>query len=195
MIGDSISLGMESQVFSLLDDVLESYHNPGNADNSNVGAHSISAWLTDDPTIWSVISFQFGLHDLAIDQERLTISDYTTLLTEITRTIKKLAPQAKLLFPTTTPVPTNLTDPSSTMVAPPRYDTDVQAFNKAAVAVMKDEGVPVLDLYTFVHQHCTKPGEKNYESCDWQLPRNVHYEPMGWTALAGEMASAVRKLL
>lgn len=97
---------------------------------------------------------------------------------------------------TTTPVPTNASDPSSSLVNPPRFDVDVQKFNAAAQKVMSTEHVPVLDLYTFVHSHCTKQGHtKNYQSCDWQLPNNVHFEAAGWTALATKMANAVRKLL
>ena len=118
------------------------------------------------------------------------------MLRNITLTLKAYAPEAKLLFITTTPVPTNATDPESSLVNPPRFDTDVQAFNAAAEKLMGAENVPVLDLYTFVHSHCTKRGQtKNYQSCDWQLPNNVHFEPAGWTALATEVASRVRKLL
>ena len=143
-----------------------------------------------------VITFQFGLHGLARDQERLTVSDYSLLLSNITLTLKANAPGAKLLFVTTTPVPTNATDALSSLVNPPRFDTDVQSFNAAATKVMAAENVPVLDLYTFVHSHCTKQGQtKNYQSCDWQLPNNVHFEPAGWSALAAKVASGVRRLL
>lgn len=149
-------------------------------------------------TCWAeqVITFQFGLHGLARDQERLTVSDYSLLLRNITATLKENAPMAKLLFITTTPVPTNATDPLSSLVNPPRFDTDVQSFNAAAEKVMRAEHVPVLDLYTFVHSHCTNQGQtKNYQSCDWQLPNNVHFQPAGWAALATKVSSGVRELI
>eukprot|EP01043_Picozoa_sp_COSAG02_P027092 COSAG02_NODE_1581_length_11839_cov_9.055451_5_plen_153_part_00 len=143
-----------------------------------------------------VITFQFGLHGLARDQERLTVRDYSLLLRNITLTLKAHAHGAKLLFVTTTPVPTNATDPMSSLVNPPRFDTDVQDFNAAAKKVMGAENVPYLDLYTFVHSHCTRQGQtKDYENCDWQLPNNVHFTPAGWTALATKVATAVQKLL
>ena len=118
------------------------------------------------------------------------------MLRNITLTLKAHAQDAKLLFVTTTPVPTNATDPLSSLVNPPRFDTEVQSFNAAAVTVMGAENVPVLDLYTFVHSHCTHQGRTtNYQRCDWQLPNNVHFEPIGWTALATKVASGVRKLM
>jgi hypothetical protein len=56
MIGDSVSLGMKQQVFDMLKAKLESYHSPGNADNANVGAHSVRTWLQTSPpgTKWDV---------------------------------------------------------------------------------------------------------------------------------------------
>ena len=58
MIGDSVSLGMKQQVFDMLKDKMESYHSPGNADNANVGAHSVRRWLETSPpgTKWDVRS-------------------------------------------------------------------------------------------------------------------------------------------
>jgi hypothetical protein len=153
-----------------------------------------------------VITFQFGLHGLAKDQELLTVDEYglafacdlsvgikslgvisscphlghprcahgqangrcfvptlfrySTLLGQITKAIQQhgQSHSAKVLFATTTPVPTNLTDPTSSLVNPPRFDRDVQAFNAAAKRVMQEHSVPVLDLYNFVHSHCVKPG-------------------------------------
>ena len=89
-----------------------------------------------------------------------TLFRYSTLLGQITKVIQRhgQSHSAKLLFATTTPVPTNLTDPTSSLVNPPRFDRDVQAFNAAAKRVMQEHSVPVLDLYDFVHSHCVKPG-------------------------------------
>ena len=90
------------------------------------------------------------------------------------------------------PDPNNKTS----LVMPPRFDTDVQAFNAAASKVLAKENVPVHDLYSVVHNHCAGgPPPKSYASCDWQLPNNVHYKPAGWKALANDVASAVRKLV
>jgi acyl-CoA thioesterase-1 len=197
MIGDSISIGMHSHVFTALADVLQSYHNEGNANNANYGAHGVSAWLTSKPpgAQWKVITYNFGLHGLAKDQELITVAEYSSLLRQITKVLKRTG--AKLLFINTTPVPTN-PDPNNktSLVMPPRFDTDVQAFNIAAATIMAAESVPIHDLYSVVHNHCAGgPPPKSYASCDWQLPNNVHYKAAGWKALANDVASAVRKLV
>jgi lysophospholipase L1-like esterase len=197
MIGDSISIGMHSHVFTALADVLQGYHNEGNANNANYGAHGVGTWLTSKPpgAKWNIITYNFGLHGLAKDQELITVAEYSALLRQITKTLKQTG--AKLLFINTTPVPTN-PDPSNktSLVMPPRFDTDVQAFNAAAATVLAAESVPIHDLYSVVHNHCAGgPPPKNYASCDWQLPNNVHYKPAGWKALADDVASAVRKLV
>jgi hypothetical protein len=46
-------------------------HNPTNAANVWWGAHCLDYWLSDSPARWDVITFQFGLHDLALDNERV----------------------------------------------------------------------------------------------------------------------------
>ena len=64
-------------------------HNPGNGDNSNYGSHCVREWvplplpgslgrheraaaLTVGPH-YDVIAFQFGLHDIAYDEERVSV--------------------------------------------------------------------------------------------------------------------------
>eukprot|EP01052_Picozoa_sp_SAG31_P007617 SAG31_NODE_366_length_16817_cov_17.317921_10_plen_277_part_00 len=68
MIGDSISMGCVS---SGLPNVSASHgiqlvHSPGNAANVWWGAHCLDGWI-GDASRWDVITFQFGLHDLALD--------------------------------------------------------------------------------------------------------------------------------
>ena len=76
VIGDSISLGLTPDLNDLLDKGVgwELTHNPGNAASSNLGAHCIDQWLAG--RTWDVISFQFGLHDLAFDTERISVDEY-----------------------------------------------------------------------------------------------------------------------
>ena len=82
MIGDSISIGMHTRVFAALADVLQGFHNAGNANNANFGAHGVGTWLTSQPAgaKWSVITYNFGLHGLAKDQELITVAEYSALL-------------------------------------------------------------------------------------------------------------------
>jgi hypothetical protein len=109
VIGDSISTGMQPDLAALLKPsgwLLS--HNPGNGDNTNYGAHCVPAWTSAAGPIYDVISFQFGLHDIAYDEERLSVQQYSALLTNITAHLIALqrAHGTKLLWVRTTPVPT-----------------------------------------------------------------------------------------
>ena len=70
MIGDSITGGCMSNGLPTVaagHDV-QVTHSPGNAANVWWGAHCLDKWL-GNASRWDVITFQFGLHDLALDNE------------------------------------------------------------------------------------------------------------------------------
>jgi hypothetical protein len=204
MIGDSISLGMHSLVFDqLAASGLQSTHSPGNAASANLGAHCIGSWLQATTRKWAKISFQFGLHDIAFDVERISVEQYSMLLTNITKTLADLQRRdgTKLLWVKTTPVPTvptySVTGPCHTTAKclnPPRFDSDVVLYNAAADKVMalanaNGAKIKTLNLYSFVLEKC---GGTGYSNCTgFQLPANVHYTSEGWAALAKVMSAAV----
>ena len=107
-------------------------HSPGNAASSNLGAHCIPAWVVPAARRFDVISFQFGLHDLGFDTERISVEQYSSLLTEITAFLVDVQKrhQTKLLWVKTTPVPTvpvygiDCND-THKCLNPPRFDKDV----------------------------------------------------------------------
>lgn len=221
VIGDSISEGMESKLAGLLKpDGWSLQHNPGNGDNTNYGAHCVPVWValgqsavalparsspsvegssgaTDDP--FDVISFQFGLHDIAWDEERLRLPQYVALLTNITSHLVAVQRRhgTKLLWVKTTPVPTvpaygvGCNGSATVCLNPARFDADVVLYNAAAdtvmaAAVARGAKIATADLYSFVLGRCG--GKPGYASCPgFQLPNNVHFTPEGWSALAGEM--------
>jgi hypothetical protein len=161
----------------------------------------MSGWVTT--STWDLISFQFGLHDIAFDVERISVQQYTKLLTNATAqlvAVQKLH-GTKLLWVKTTPVPTVPTysaagpcNQTSKCLNPPRFDSDVVLYNAAADAVMagfNSQGAQIatLDLYTFVLEKC---GGAGYSNCTgFQLPQNVHFTSQGWAALGGVMSEAV----
>eukprot|EP01052_Picozoa_sp_SAG31_P009820 SAG31_NODE_525_length_14489_cov_3.693815_8_plen_416_part_00 len=207
VIGDSISLGMNSDLRELVSaDGWQLTHSPGNAASSNLGAHCVDSWVQPSTRKWDVISFQFGLHDLGYDTERISVQQYSTLLTQITHALASVqkAHGTKLLWVKTTPVPTVPTysvagpcNQTSECLNPPRYDDDVVLYNTAADAVIMKANasgakIVTADLYSFVLKKC---GGKGYVHCDgFQLPMNVHYTAAGWKALAAEMHSILKTL-
>eukprot|EP01079_Euglenida_sp_SAG-EU17-18_P007978 gene7978-1424_t len=152
VIGDSISLGYFASLkanisqSSLLVDVV---HAPGNCDNTNWGRRCLAGWLGPDPGRWDLVSMNWGLHDLAHpDNEHLEASPasalrehalvgtYAKLLSDILNSVKALAPEAKTVWATTTPVPTDPPpDPKSgksCALIPGRLEQDVISYNVAA---------------------------------------------------------------
>jgi hypothetical protein len=206
VIGDSISMGMNSYLSAdVAQDGWHLTHNPGNAASSNLGAHCVESWANTGFK-WDVISFQFGLHDLGYDTERISVEQYTALLTNITMKLVGVQKShgTKLLWVKTTPVPTvpmySVNGPcnqTSKCLNPPRYDADVVLYNAAADTVMAKANaagasIKTADLYSFVLKRC---GGKGYAHCDgFQLPMNVHYTADGWTALAAQMHSILKSL-
>lgn len=205
MIGDSISLGMRSDLSAIVAQRGWSLtHNPGNAASSNLGMHCLEEWITPDRT-WNIISFNFGLHDLGFDTERISVEQYTELIKNITSRLVAVQKKTgcKLLWVDTTPVPTvSVYGPScndtSRCLNPPRFDADVVLYNAAAAEVMADANaagaqIETADLYSFVLVRC---GGKGFAHCDgFQLPMNVHYTAEGWAALAKELSSILFKTM
>merc|ERR1719499_2977102 len=58
----------------------------GNAGSTNRAAHCVKSWLQNYPPVdrsWDVISFNFGLHDVARTTEHLTVEEYARQFAKI----------------------------------------------------------------------------------------------------------------
>ena len=85
---------------------------------------------------------------------------------------------AKLIWVTTTPVPTG-------KLSPKRERTDVPLYNDAAAHTLQGKVDRVCDLYTAV-----LPRE-----AELQLKENVHFTPAGYDFLAQQVAASIEALL
>lgn len=173
LIGDSISMGYTVPVRELLKGKANVHRIGENAGPTSNGIAKLNSWLGTFE--WDVIHFNFGLHDLKImegGRHQVEIAEYEKNLRAMVSRLK--ATGAKLIFATTTPVPEG-------KVNPPRNPSDVAAYNAAAVAVMKESGVEVNDLYEFA-----LPRLKEI-----QRPVNVHYTEKGSAALAERVAAVI----
>ena len=169
------------------------FHAPGNNDNTNWGQRCVSGWLGPDPLRWDVVSFNFGLHDLAHpDNEHLSVETYSLLLGRVVDQLASLAPNATLLWVTTTPVPTDPPpDPEtnkSCVLIPGRIETDVLEYNAAALEVVTGRVHGVCDLHGVVTDHC---GE-GYKTCDIAQCAGPHFVGDGFPMLGRAMAQCVR---
>lgn len=143
LIGDSITNGYLSQVRTALAGKanIDAWITPTTqADKSLPG--TLEAILTQQK--YSIIHFNLGLHGW--QKGRIPEGQFEPLTHTLVQSLKKSAPQAKLIWATITPVtvkgePTKLN---------PEIQPTIEAHNAMALKVMKEEGVAINDLSTLM---------------------------------------------
>lgn len=124
----------------------------------------VDPWSFD----WDVIHFNVGLHDVKYSRngqldkksgkQVTSVDDYAKNLEAIIAYLKQFAPDAKLIFATTTPVPKG---------ANGRFAGDAVKYNKVALSVLKlHPEIAINDLYSLC-----KPNQEKW----WSKPADVHY--------------------
>lgn len=180
LIGDSISIGYTRAVRRELAGRANVVRPNENCGPTAFGLIRIDEWLGAGP--WAVIHFNFGLHDLkyldaegnyivpkAGDAPLASPEQYAANLRRLVARLQRTG--AKLVFATTTPVP----EGTGTRIA-----GSERAYNDAALAVMREAGVPIDDLWAFTSAHPAL-----------QKPQNVHFTPEGDEALARVVTAAI----
>jgi hypothetical protein len=123
---------------------------------------------------FDVVHFNNGLHGWGYTED-----EYAGALPELVAAVRKGAPDAKLVWATTTPV----RQPDKLDALSPRTDR-VIARNKVAAGVMEREKVATHDLFALVRD---KP--------EWYAKDGTHFNPKGTDAQAEQVAKAVAALL
>ncbi len=162
---------------------------PENCSGTTKGIANISRWLSDHGGNFDVITFNFGMHDLKrVDPvtrksssnpdhpHQADPSKYEKQLREIVDKLK--ATRAKLTFSTTMPCPRGASGPY-------RTPEDVDVYNEVAVRVMRENGIPISDLFAFV-----KPRME-----ELLRPANVHLNEYGQEVVGRHIADNLRNLL
>lgn len=177
LIGDSISMGYTLGVRAKLAGKANVHRVLENGGPTINGIAKVDTWLGDRQ--WDLVHVNFGLHDLKREDgqtRQVPPEDYERHLREIVRKLK--AKSRHVIWASTTPVPEG-------KVSPHRVPADVPLYNAIAARVMRDERVPVNDLYAFTMPHLAT----------WQRPVNVHFIEAGSEALASQVAAIVAKTL
>lgn len=117
--------------------------------------------------VYSVIHFNLGLHG--------DVADVRTGLPDVIATLKRYAPNAKLIWATTTPCQKKDDAP----------DADVIEKNKVAAAIIAKASIVVDDLYTLVAKHPTKLWDGG----------GVHYTAEGTAIQSKQVAQSIMPLL
>ena len=184
IIGDSISIGYTREVRQHFAGRANVHRPPDNCGPTVFGLEQIDGWLGAGR--WDVIYFNFGLHDLKFldakgnyivpgPQDRPLASpvQYEANLRQIVDRLRRTG--ARLIFATTTPVPAGTVG---------RVEGSELAYNAAATAVMRENGVTVDDLHAFA---LARP--------QLRRPKNVHFTLEGWVALADHVAATIDTVL
>ena len=195
--GDSISMGYTSTVQEALKgkaNVYRLYCNGGDSGSfieKMTKMHNIMCDKNLDghwDFQWDAILFNVGLHDLKyyangrLDKKNgkqvNSVAQYSKNLKGIIAYLKRLAPKAKLIYTTTTPVPENSRG---------RVAGDAVKYNAAALEVLKDyPEVVVNDLYSF-----TKPNQPK-----WAVrPGDEHFNKAGRRAQGLECAKVIENAI
>ncbi len=184
LIGDSISEGYTLPVRERLRGRMNVHHPAENCRATDLGLVHLDRWLGSGH--WDVIHFNFGLHDLihhvttgpgdpiAAGTVRVSLPQYESNLRDLVRRLR--ATGAKLIFATTTPVPAGTIG---------RVEGEERAYNEVARRVMRENEIPIDDLWSFV-----RPRQALI-----QHPADVHYTPEGYEQIADAVAASIIQAL
>ena len=129
-----------------------------------------------------VVHWNNGLWDalhLLGDEALTPIEVYPIFLRKVYQRIRRVFPNAKVIFALSTPVEEDMANPDFI-----RYNAEIEEYNRAAAACMAELGVTVNDLYTVA-----KPLGREYRA-DW-----VHYNNAGCDVLAEAVVKAIQAQL
>ncbi len=149
LLGDSIRMYTENKVREFLGEEYEMYSPEDNCKFSTLTLNSLQAWLKDVP-LPQIIHWNNGLWDTARVYEEdgcFTSPElYEMNLRRILRELKKTG--AKIIFATTTPTDPKKAEKREGMSV--HYIQDIIEYNKIALKVMAENGIPVNDLFAVV---------------------------------------------
>ena len=174
LVGDSIVRGYYGVVEKEL------------GDRAYCARYTTSAFLTNPDYLamleillkryhFDVIHLNNGLHGWDYDSQA-----YASGFPRLFDLLKRLAPDARLIWATTTPV--RRKDDLTKLDA--KLTRQVQERNRIAVAFMKKHGVPIDDLYSLVVDH------PEYSRDD-----GVHFNAAGYQVLGKQVAKVIREAL
>jgi lysophospholipase L1-like esterase len=181
LIGDSVSMWYTPPVRERLKGIANVHRPPVNCHTSRQILAELDGYLGDKK--WDAIHFNCGGHDFSYrnnvtyappPEGKITVplDEYQKNLRLIVARLKKTG--AKLIWASTTPMS------EAYMQKGYRLEKDLFAYNAAAAAVMKEEGVPINDLYALAKPNAEK-----------LLKDGVHFTPEGSEFLAKAVAAAV----
>ena len=187
LIGDSISMGYTIPTRKLLEGQANVHRIPTNGGPTINGLKHIDQWLGDGK--WAVIHFNFGLHDAKLPPEGIRHAPPDVYEKNLRAIVSRLkATGAKLIWATTTPVPTG------GVLAPDRRFGSVDQYNGIAKQVMAENGVAVDDLNAAATPRMNEILIRRTDA-QGKVHWDLHYTPEGYALLAKQVAGSIEQVL
>ena len=169
LIGDSVSRGYTLAARKALAGKANVHRAPANCGPTATALKKLDVWLGKGD--WDLIHFNFGIHD-----RRTPAADYESRLETIVERLKNTG--AKLVWASSTPIPADWKEG-------PEIKTLLEEKNEIAARVMKQNGVEIDDLFTFITPHLP----------DTQNPKDVHFNSKGYDMLGKQVAQQIEASL
>ena len=192
LIGDSICMGYRPLVKQRLEDKVNVIGIDDNGGDSSNLLKNLDEWIINRNA--DLIHFNCGLHDLRVDpktgnyQQPLDI--YKTNLQKIVQRLKEKT-NAKLVWATSTPV---IDERHNAVKEFHRYERDVEAYNKAATAIMKEAGIVIDDLFSIIMTSVARRNvSDDIEIC--LMPDGVHATEHGNNLLTNAVINCILRKL
>ena len=161
------------------------------------GAACVKTWVGAEK--WDVVTMNFGIHDCCPGGDGrpagadVPLADYIKNLGIIYETASQaLAPGGKIVWVTTTPVPTGMSVSSTCGISGAAFNTCVDDYSDAALKLLGlKPDVIVADLHNAVLDVCGA----GYKTCNLQRWGDVHFTDAGKQFCAVVVAKNVAPLL
>jgi lysophospholipase L1-like esterase len=173
LIGDSITRGYGPQVEA---DLKGKAYVGRMATSKSLGDPALlqEVALVLQEQAFDVIHFNNGMHGAGYSEE-----EYAAALPALLATLRRYAPNAKLIWASTTDVRQR----NHPETVDPKTDRIVQR-NRAAAAIVQQENIPIDDLFSLVRGHP-----------DYHAQDGVHFSDKGSEILAAQVSDSIAKLL
>jgi hypothetical protein len=146
--GDSISMGYRSYFIpSLLGEDIYAFHCVHFV-NQQVPQQAMEEMAGRYP--FDVLVFNNGLHSLHWTADKVSDEEVYKRISELTRSFKRGAPQAKIFYLLTTPHTAKRPAPGQAVNALGNLNDTVIRLNQISQQVMQDEGIEIIDVYSIL---------------------------------------------
>lgn len=166
IVGDSISIQYGPYLEKALQDVMayrrktaeeaalfnpdDDWHDANGGDSGMV-MRFLQAWLIAGGIDADILLINCGLHDIKTDpetgQKQVSLAQYEDNLQAIIDLARKMKPE--LVWIRSTPCDEAIHNQPN--MAFHRFSADAITYNAAADSLMRDSGIPIIDLYTFTN--------------------------------------------